>query len=213
MACFDNELSDKYYLHSPEITPELGMPITQLMKKGTVLRTPTTPNAAQSGIYIDIFILENAPDNLFFRNIHGFGSLAIGFCLSCARFSKNKRELLDIYSDSGKEVITAVKKKAFIGKCLSVMPLKTWSKLFARWNSLCRNNNSKYVVCPTGVKHYFKEIFLREEYCNTKKIKFEDAEVRIIADAEKALERMYGNFWEIPPKEKREKLFAIEIEI
>lgn len=213
LEVFDKELGEKYFLQSPETTPELGMPITQLMKKGTIFRTPTSPNCDKCGIYIDICILENAPNNRLLREIHGIGSLVFGFCLSCARFSKNREYLLKIYSDSDASVISTIKKKAAIGKIFGFCSLSMWSKYAKWWNSICKNNKSKYVVCPTGIKHYFKEIFPRDIYCVTNKMVFEDTELKVISNYDWALTKLYGNYMTLPPEEKREKHFVLEIKI
>ncbi len=209
----DKEMGDKYYLHSLEKTPELGMPISQLMIKGTTLRSYTNPDCKDSGVYIDIFVLENAPDNAFLRFFHGLGSLAFGFILSCNRMYHNKELLLKIYEDSGDEVLDTIRKKAFIGSLFRFNKLSTWAKRFMKWNSMCKNENSKYVVCPTGIKHYFKELFPRKKYCTTKKIKFVDTELKVIKDYDWALKRLYGDYMKLPPEEKREKHFVLEIHI
>ena len=210
---FNKELGEKYYFHSLETTPELGMPVSQVIAKGTILRSYNNPDCKESGVCIDIFVLENAPNNFLLRGVHGFGSLAFGFILSCSRMYHNKKILLEIFEDSGEEVLDAIKKKARIGGLFRFHSLSTWSKRFARWNSLCKNEKSLYVVCPTGIKHYFKEIFPRKRYCVTTKLKFEDTELRVIKDYDWALRRLYGDYMKIPPIEKREKHFALELKV
>ena len=90
--------------------------------------------------------------------------------------------------------------------------LKTWAKRFQWWNSLCKNNESKYVVCPVGIKHYFKEIFPRDIYCTTENIKFDDCEFKIIKEYDWALTRLYGDYMKVPPKEKQETHCVLELE-
>lgn len=209
---FENELGEKYNLHSLETTPELGMPITQMMKKGTMLRTYDSPGE-ENGVNIDIFVLENVPDSALLRFFHGAGSMMLGFCLSCARFRQNEQRLLDIFEGAEDTVIKAIRKKAFIGKLMSFRKLEVWAASFQKWNSMCKNSQSKYVVCPTGIKHYFNEIFLREEYCSTTRLPFETAELKIISSYDKALTRMYGDYMQEPPPEKRETHFVLEIRL
>ena len=209
----DEEMGDKYYLQSLETTPELGMPISQLMVKGTVLRSHTNPDCKNSGVFIDIFVLENAPDNKVLRNLHGLGSLMFGFILSCARMYCNKNMLLKIYEDSGEETLRTIRRKAAIGAIFRFCKLSVWAKFFLKWNSMCKNGNSKYVVCPTGTKHYFKEVFPRDVYCMTTKLEFEDMEVEVISNFDWALKKLYGDYMKLPPEEKREKHFVLEIKI
>lgn len=136
LKVFERELGDKYYIHSPETTPELGGPLCQIMVKGTVLKTFTNPGCDESGICIDVFVLENAPNNGLIRWIHGMGSLFYGFCLSCSRIDKNKELLLEMYKDSGDEVLSSIEKKAKIGHLLRFHSLPTWSKS-SRSGTLC----------------------------------------------------------------------------
>ncbi len=210
---FEKEMGDKYYIRSMETTPEIGMPICQIMVKGTIFRTPANPECKDGGAYIDLCLLENAPNNKIVRTLHGIGSLFYGFALSCARFDRNRDMLLDLYKDADKEVIDAIKKKAKIGKLFRFHSLKTWATHYWKWNALCKNNNSKYVVCPTGIKHYFKEIFPRDIYCVTKKMKFEDTELQVIKNYDWALNRLYGDYMKIPPEDKREKHSVLEVKL
>ena len=82
LEIFKTEISEKYYLKSMETTPEIGMPITQLMKRGTIFRTTNSLPEDDSGVYIDICILDNAPDNIILRTIHikQLSSLPIKSC-------------------------------------------------------------------------------------------------------------------------------------
>lgn len=209
---FHAELGDKYILHSMETTPELGFPVAQMMKRGTVFKVNGTLGCEECGIYIDIFILENAPDNLIIRCIHGIVSLYYGLCLSCARFYNKRDYYLEMYKNADSDVMKVILRKIRIGRLLSWRSLAKWAQKYTKWNALCRNENSKYVVCPTGVKHYFKEIFPREKYCVTQKMRFEDTELSVIKEFDWALSRLYGNYMELPPEEKRETHFVLEID-
>lgn len=210
---FNREMGAKYIFHSLETTPELGMPVSQVIAKGTILRSYNNPDCKESGVCIDIFVLENAPNNTLLRYIHGFGSLVFGFILSCSRMYANKNLLLEIFEDAGDEVLGAIKMKAFIGSLFRFHKLSTWSRRFMKWNSMVKKEDSKYVVCPTGIKHYFKEIFPREIYCTTTKLQFEDTKLRVIKEYDWALRRLFGDYMEIPPVEKREKHFALELKL
>ncbi len=78
---------------------------------------------------------------------------------------------------------------------------------------MCKNEDSEYVVCPTGIKHYFKEIFPRKIYCTTEKLQFEDTYLSVIKDYDWALKRLYGDYMSLPPEEKREHHFVLEIRL
>lgn len=210
---FGKELGDKYWLHSCETTPELGVPIIRMMKKGTTLVIDDTLDCEERGVFIDICLLENAPNNVVLRKLHGLGSLYYGLCVSCSRFYRKRDIYRENFSCADKATRNTVEKKIFIGRLLSWRSLASWTKKYSRWNALCKNDNSKYVVCPVSVKKYFKEIFPRSIYMRTKKVPFEDAEFELIEDYDWALSRLYGSYMELPPVEKRETHLVMEIEL
>lgn len=213
LEIFKVELSEKYYLKSMETTPEIGMPITQLMKRGTIFRTTNSLPEDDTGVYIDICILDNAPDNIIIRTIHGIISDFKGLCLSCARFYWQRTKLLDMYVGTEDKVLKVIKTKIRIGKLLSYRSLDEWATSYSKWNARCKNNKSEFVVCPTGIKHYFGEIFPRKIYCVTVPIKFENSEFQIIENYDWALKRLYGDYMQIPPEDKRETHFVLELKL
>ena len=210
---FEEELGAKYWLHSNETTPELGIPIIRMMKKGTTLVIDDTLDCPERGVFIDICLLENAPDNKIIRALHGLGSLAYGLCVSCSRFYRKRDMYRCIFQDAPEDMKKTIEKKIFIGRLLSWRSLSSWSKAYSKWNALCKNNESKDVVCPISSKHYFGEIFPRSIYMKTKPIKFEDTEFELVEEYDWALTRLYGDYMQIPPIEKRETHFVMEIEL
>lgn len=210
---FDKELGDKYYLHSCELTPELGIPMIRMIKKNTKYVLHDTLDCSDNGVFIDICLLENAPDNGLLRKIHGLGSMYFGFCVSCSRFYRKREIYREQFKDADDDIKKAIEWKIRIGWLFSWRSLKCWTLRYSKWNSKCHNNNSKDVVCPTGMKHYFGEIFPREIYMKTVPIKFEDVEFQIIENYDWALKRLYGDYMKIPPIEKRETHYVLDIKL
>ena len=210
---FDKELSSKYDLHSMERTPELGVPIIRMLKKGTVYVVDDTLDCPERGIFIDICVLENAPDNFLLRKIHGLGSMYFGLCVSCSRFYRKRDIYRKQFASANKEIRHIIEKKIMIGRLLSWRSLKKWTLKYSWWNSLCKNSASRFVVCPTGTKHYFGEIFPRDIYMKTKLMQFEDAKFCVIDNYDWALTRLYGDYMRIPSEDERERHFVMEIQI
>ena len=210
---YKKELSKEYDLHSMELTPELGIPMMRLHKKNTVYVVDDTLDCPERGIYIDICVLEDAPDNKFVRLIHGLGSLYYGLCVSCSRFYRKRDIYRKQFESADKEVRKVIEKKIRIGKLLSWRSLTSWTKRYVRWNARFRNEKSKDVVCPTGTKHYFGEIFPKKIYLKTKMMEFEDSRFRVISNYDWALKRLYGDYMQIPPKDKRDTHFVMDIKL
>ena len=102
---FDRELGEKYFLHSPERTPELGSVGVQLIKKNTVFKTVTTALSDEAGVFIDICILENAPTNRLVRKVHGYSCMFMGLCLSCRRYHEYEQEMIEIFKNTNGDII------------------------------------------------------------------------------------------------------------
>lgn len=210
---FDSELSCKYWLHSIETTPELGIPIMRMMKKGTTLVIDDTLDCPERGVFIDICILENAPNNRLLRQLHGIGSLYYGLCVSCSRFYVKRDIYRTNFASADEAVKKTIEKKIFIGRLLSWRSLAKWTTKYGRWNSLCKDNQSNNVVCPISAKHYFGEIFPRSIYMTTKKVPFEDAKFELIENYDWALKRLYGDYMQLPPEHERETHMVMEIKL
>ena len=199
-----------YTLHSPETTPELGMATAQLSLKGTVYRTQYAPNRENPGFYIDIFILENLPDNAIIRGIHGFFSLAFGLLLSCSRYAQDRDVVLAYFRDSDPQIFKSLKFKSDIGRFLNFfLSVKHWCLINNWWNCLCKNANSKLVTTPTGRKHYFGEMLPRRILCESIELPFEDIKLPVMSGYVEYFTNLYGPDFMTPPKDADKEVHTL----
>lgn len=215
LKIFSEALGNKYTLHSPETTPELGMPIAQLSLNGSIYRTHLAPNRKKPGIFMDIFILENVPDNIILRYIHGFLSLSFGLALSCSRYAQDKEVILDFFSHADETAVRSLKVKIFIGKILNMFASTCkWCKIANYVNEICHNEFSRYVSCPSGRKHYFKELYKRDFICQSQRVPFDRFSFMLMKRPEYYLTKLYGTDYMKPPKkEDREKHCILECKL
>ena len=209
---FSRRFGDKYWIHGPYSQDAFNMRCPQIRRKGTVFQGCTDATPEESGIAIDLPVMENTFDNPVLRKIHGFFSLAFGLIISCRRFYMNRDFLLNLASESP-EIQAKFKKKIRIGFLFSFASLRFWSILDDKWNSICHNEHSKYVTVPTGRNHFFKETYLRSGFAETTSGLFEDIEVRIPKEWDRYLTHMYGDYMTLPPKEDQERHLLIRFEI
>lgn len=211
-AIFDEELGGKYELWAPELGRNHGLAHVQIKKKGTVYKSFNELSKSDNEIYIDIFIQENVPNNVILRKLHGFLCLAFGYLLTC-RKTYNDMPYLKPYIEGNAELERAFSKKEIIGRLFSWLTLDTISKLTIKVYSMCKNNGSKFTSIPTGRKHYFGELLLRSDSCETIEMEFEGIKVRMPKGYDNYLSRLYGkNYMEIPPIEKREQHPLMELD-
>lgn len=212
ISIIKTKYNDKYYIHYPYNTDGHNIPAIQIRLKGTKVRGCNDANNEQCGAYIDIAIMENTYNNKILRKIHGIGSLGLGFIVSCRKFNKNRKYLLNLVKDD-KEATKIFKTKIFIGKFFSFLTLRRWTIIYDKWNRKCKNTKSEYVTVPTGRKHFFGELYKREEFYEETKHDFEGRNWNIPKEYSKYLTHMYGDYMKLPDKNKREKHVLVEFEI
>ncbi len=188
------------------------MPGIHIRKKGTIFQECTDPEPEECGIGIDVAIMEDIPDNRILRTLHGLGSMALGLIVSCRRFYRNREYLLRL-SDGVPETQKVFRKKIRIGFFLSFLSLSQWMRLYNRWNSLCRNPDSRYVSVPTGRNHYFGELYLREDFYLTAPGLFEGIPVQLPRNYDSYLHHMYGDYHQIPDDSKREQHVVVRWDV
>ncbi|MCR5100680.1 MAG: LicD family protein [Butyrivibrio sp.] len=208
---FDRELGDKYVLCAPEFGRNHGMTHVQIKKKDTVYKAFNEVNKPDVGIFMDIFVLENTYNNIILRTIHGYLCLLWGYILTC-RKTYDDFPYLQQHLLPGSDLEKAYSKKANVGRLFSFMSVDKVAKKAYKCYSFCADNRSKYVSIPSGRKHYFGEMYLREDMCKSIEGEFEGMTVKIPKGYPKYMLALYGkNYMVIPPEEDREIHSAIEL--
>ena len=123
-----------------------------------------------------------------------------------------KKELLKLSAESP-QVRRVFRIKAFLGFPLMICP-ELWYRLFQKWFGICKNRKSKYVVIPSGRKHFFGELYEREAFCQTQKMDFENLQLPITLDMHNYMCNLYGENYMVPPEEKdRETHFIYKLKV
>lgn len=199
LATFPQAFSEKYWVQSPETTPERGLLSARVRLKGTRFVIPWEPSD-DAGILIDVFPLENIPDNPAVRLIHGLWCEFLGFMVSCARF-RTWREVYKRAARENPELVWPVRVKCLLGKIFSFQSLAQWVRAandaYARYG----DRPSRDMAIPSGRLHYFGEILPRDEMVGERYAMFEGHRWRIPQDVEAYLEHLYGRDYLIPSLE------------
>lgn len=211
---FDRELGSRYTLCAPELTPGHGLAMSQIRKRGTVHKTFNNFNLPdpESGIGIDLFIVENAYDSLPLRAAHGAACLLLGYLLNCRKFYDILPELLDMAADRDR-VEAFFRKKYRIGRLLRPIPTDTLARWTARCYALCKNSSSRHITIPSGRAHFFGEIYPRKALCGSITVPFEDTTAPIPRGYRPYLKHLYGpDYMRLPPGRDRERHPVIKLE-
>ena len=190
-----------YILHYPTVE-----------KRGTrVLQVQST--GEEQGLFIDIFLLENAPDNKILCRLHGIRSTIYLGVDSFVRTKRCRKNLLK-YGKSSPELVKAVNLRCILSTLFGFRKMEKWMYLSDKCFSSEKNPKTKYVVCPSGACHYFGEIYLREQMEQTKTVDYSGIQVKIPQDPHYYLNIRYGsNYMQVPSEENRERHAYVEVKL
>ena len=204
----NKEINEKYYLCENSYDNEFDVNYLRIKLKGTSFKEYLYKDYSKDGIFIDIFPVENMFNNVILRKLHGLLVTMNLFVCSTLRISKKKEKYLNFIGNP--QYTKTIKTKAFLGKLFSFFSLNRWLRISKKVMSLCKNENSKYISVPTGKRHFFGEMYEREDIFPVKYKKFENIELPVANKNEKYMEKMFGDYMKIPKPEDREKHFICE---
>ena len=202
-----NQYSIKYSILHPQNEENYGRILPKIRLKGTSYKTILEYDLDESGIFIDIYTIENIPDSFLKRVSQGNICLFIGFALSCRRVKKGYKVFEKYQSGIGFRI------KAMVGFLLSFASIEQWARWTDYWYSRCEDEKSRYVGIPADDFHYFGEIYERKELCNYKEIEFENRVCWIPSNYDSYLKRRYGNYMEPPASNKHDRNCYLEYDL
>ena len=203
LDAIEAEYGDKYLVMAPDRTEDYVYTFCQVQKRGTTFRESLSQRDGQCGIKIDIWILENTYDNPVLRFFHGLSCDFNSLLLSCIRIHDRKAEYLAL-AEGNSKATSSIKLKSALGAPFAPFirhRIRTTQKCFSR----CKDNSSRFVTFPSGRKHFFGELYLREEYCKPEPAVFEGRDFFVPAGYDTYFKALYGpDYMTPPPPEKRE---------
>ena len=205
------EFDDKYNVVTPYNTPKEPMQFFKIELNGSKLTEIEKCYGINHGIYIDIFPLDNVPDNNIVRLIKGtFFNVTTKIPSVCADYkypsdlilekAKHKKELRKYYSFRRR-----------LGFFFSFLPIQKWKQI-AGFFLVHKNNHSKYCTVGIGTKWYFGEMLRREIFTERIQLLFEGKYYYAPKHYEEYLLNLYGDYMRIPPLDEREKHIIIKLE-
>lgn len=202
------ELPDKYILYSPGGSNGAINRFGKLVDTSTKLLTCESPDdIPQNGIFLDIFVLENAPKSTFIRQTRRFVQCVLMLISGCVDANNtNGKEYQELMCSTSKGRRTYYVRKT-IGKVFSFLSPNQWFKLAER--SAIYNHETGFYCVPMGGPAKSNFIPIENSiYFPAKRMKFDDIEVNVPNKIQKHCEIEYGDWKLIPPPEKRWKHFV-----
>lgn len=203
---FEEELNSKYVLTSPNYGNQASNRFPKILINGTkYVELESDPNSDKNKIKIDIFILENVPNNIIARYLKGVWCTFLMYICSRVETFEDKNSYF-----SKTEAAASMKFRRFIGRLFSFKKASEWRDIVD--NACQYKKETRYLGIPTGRKHYFGEILPRSCYLPVSQGIFEGQAVSLPGDYDKYLSNLYGDYMKLPPIEKREKHSIVEID-
>lgn len=202
IKAIENRYPDKYYIEAPLYTEGYLSSFIQVHRKNTVFQEYRVQKKEYCGIKLDIFVIENTYNNVVRRNWHGICVQAGLFFLSCYRMYAWRDEFKKLAEGNRKAGCVMFVKRC-IGRLFALNPKGLYRSVQKKM-AQCDDDDSDYITIPSGRNHFFGELYRRDAFMKTHRVAFEGHMLCVTDDYENYLTRLYGNYMEIPPEEKRE---------
>ena len=206
---FERELGDKYILNAPNYSPKPCHKYPRILKKDSYYRAIIDSDREDLHcIFLDLFIIENTPDNLFLRKVKGLYCNFL-YMMSWEVFIwENRNRTVKEFLMGGGAYNYYV--RIIIGFLFSFRSSAKWFNTFDR---IIQHNNEESTHCclATGRKRYFGEIFRRDQFFPGMQTDFNGEKVLLFQDLDHYLKNLYGDYMQIPPVEKRERHNVCEV--
>ena len=176
---FQTELGDRYYLLAPGNEQGANCFLPRIMKKNTTLLGMIDETAPYPhGIYIDINLLEYAPENKIAFMWKALGADARRLISYSVYWNQYKSKSLREYMLSSRGV-NYYKLRMLLGKLFSFKTAEQW---FASFDKFVQGKVSSVLTVPSGTKKYTGEKLQIDAVKPLQKVPFEDTEIYVFND-------------------------------
>lgn len=163
------------------------------------------------GISIDVFALDAMPRTNFGRQIKGLFANGLQFISIVVLYAKYPSKHLKEFMSLDKEMLRRYRFKCLLGHLFGIIPHRKWVWWFDRF--VASEREDRPLGIPTGRKYYAGEIFPREVYLPAREAEFEGVKVYLPNQFDPYLRNLYHDYMQLPPVEKRERHFIVELQL
>ena len=206
---FEIEYGSKYIVNSPGKSQTAKVRFTKVLKRNTVFKEMNAiDNDDLNCIFVDIFPIDNVPNNKIVRVMKGIYADCLAYISSQVfNYYNRNAKLIEALKRTGKLNYSV---RMFTGCLFGVKKPDWW---FQKYDDVvrCKDDNSTYCTISAGRKHYFGEMIERSKIVPAQYIEFSGIQAPVFRNVESYLSNMYGNYMEIPPIKKREQHYIQEL--
>lgn len=163
------------------------------------------------GISIDVFALDAMPRTRLGQVLKGVIANGLQFISIVVLLAQYPSRHLEEFMSLDKDMHRRYRVKYILGKLFGVIPHRKWVWWFDRL--VASERTDRPLGIPTGRKYYAGEVFPREVYLPAREAEFEGVKVYIPNDYDPYLRNLYHDYMQLPPVEKRERHFIVELQL
>ena len=208
---FERELGEKYYLSSPNYKGHSKGRFPMMMVRDTLLTDlGESPDDENARIKVDIFLIDNIPNNKMHRLLKGLTCTVLMFVASYVYSYEHRDAQTERFMCKTKEGEKEYKRRMRLGKLFSFKGTQWWYDSVDK--AFQYKKETELLGIPSGRGHYFGEILPREAFLPASEGVFEGLSVKLPGKPQVYLNNLYGaNYMQLPPEEKRERHMITEI--
>lgn len=189
-----SELDCRFFLQNIYTDPGYGLNFSKLLLRDTVMiERNSADNSACKGIYIDIFPLDNAPDDVRLREKQDKST----YFLKRLLLAKQGYKVYDSHD---------TKKKLAYGILWAMAAFSSKERICARLEAAIQKYNAaptQMIVNVGGAYGYRKEMLRRDWFHGSVELPFENTTISAPAEYAAYLTYFYGDYMTPPPENKR----------
>ena len=205
---FHQELGDRYYLLAVGSPDGVNCFLPRVMKKNTTFLNMIDETAPYPhGIYIDINLLEYAPENRAAFLWKAFRADALRLISYSVYWHQYRSKSLRAFMLPSKGALYYRIRMA-LGWMFSFRTAEAW---FAAFDRLVRGKPSGVYVVPSGSKRYAGEKFSPDIIFPLRTMPFEDTTMDVFQDYHWYLKNLYGDYMRIPKPEERGRHLCLKL--
>ena len=203
------EFSEKYGIQDFSYNGAITS-VSKIVLKGTKNVEVVKENwPIDKNIFIDIFTFENTTSKGCIRNWKN-KKIRLLFCMLFANLYYNYKPTYVLKKcKDNKKLRKQIKFRRFCGFWVSWIKPSWFLKQIEK---TCRVKKDDGLVCvPASPYGYNNEVFKREDFLETIDVEFEGKTLKIFKNYDMYLKKLYGDYMQIPPEEKRHRHLALEL--
>ena len=209
-SIFNSELGDKYILNAPNYSDKPTNRFAKILIKNTRFVEMGMIEDERACIKIDLFVLENLPENRFVRLIKGCFCNFLMLVASSVDTYEHRTPEEENFMAGNKESLKRYHQMILLGKLFAFRNSYRW---FDSVDTHCQyKHDSNLIGNPAGTYHYFGVMMSKNVFLPFREVPFENTTVFIPNAYDTYLKSLFGNYMEIPPEDKREHHYIKRIQ-